>query len=464
MSKLYIFAIGGTGARVLKSLTFLLAAGVKCEATQIIPIIIDPDEANGDVSRTIEILRSYQEIKNLLKFDSSASNRFFKTSIEPVIDSYRITVPNTNEKFKNFIRFNTLSRENKVLVSLLYSQKNLNTNLDVGFKGNPNMGSVVLNQFQNSQGFKDFAGKFEANDRIFIISSIFGGTGAAGFPLLLKNLRSPSDDLSNHAILKGANIGAISVLPYFGVEDDPEKTVDKKTFLSKTKAALGYYRDRVNQHVNTMYYIGDQIKRYYENVEGSVGQKNDSHFIELAAALSILDFVGSDPNENNEVKEFGIRGDVSKITFNDLYDQTKSRIYQPLVQYYLTHLFLENGFKNSIKSRFAADLKITSKEMNGEFFKEWRKFNKSFWQWLEEMDNNERAFSPMTLDESTQDIFNTINGIPLKDSNWQGVDGYERYVAFLNKAVRKRMHKRGKNIPSRFMEINFVATENLIKV
>ena len=48
MSKIYIFAIGGTGSRVLKSLTMLLAAGVKTNASEIVPIIIDPDAACGD--------------------------------------------------------------------------------------------------------------------------------------------------------------------------------------------------------------------------------------------------------------------------------------------------------------------------------------------------------------------------------------------------------------------------------
>ena len=37
MSKLYIFGIGGTGCRVMKSLTMLLAAGVKCDADTIVP-------------------------------------------------------------------------------------------------------------------------------------------------------------------------------------------------------------------------------------------------------------------------------------------------------------------------------------------------------------------------------------------------------------------------------------------
>ena len=45
MSKIYIFGIGGTGSRVIKSLTMLLASGVQMDSDAIVPIIIDLDVA-----------------------------------------------------------------------------------------------------------------------------------------------------------------------------------------------------------------------------------------------------------------------------------------------------------------------------------------------------------------------------------------------------------------------------------
>ena len=51
MSKIFLFGIGGTGARVLRSLTMMLATGVKLGVDEIIPIIIDPDAANADLTR-----------------------------------------------------------------------------------------------------------------------------------------------------------------------------------------------------------------------------------------------------------------------------------------------------------------------------------------------------------------------------------------------------------------------------
>ena len=71
----------------------------------------------------------------------------------------------------------------------------LDVEMDIGFVGNPNIGSVVLNQFKDSEEFKEVASNFNADDRIFIISSIFGGTGAAGFPTILKNIRDAMNAL-----------------------------------------------------------------------------------------------------------------------------------------------------------------------------------------------------------------------------------------------------------------------------
>ena len=73
---LYIFAIGGSGSRVIRSLTMLLAAGVHADSN-IIPIIIDPDTSNGDLARTVNVLRTYEDIRKELSYDNTLKNKFF---------------------------------------------------------------------------------------------------------------------------------------------------------------------------------------------------------------------------------------------------------------------------------------------------------------------------------------------------------------------------------------------------
>ncbi len=83
MAKLYIFGIGGTGARVIKTLTMLLASGVKTNF-DVVPILIDPDSAGGDLNRTIKLLRDYQNVHKTV--DGYEQNNFFKNKISTLSD------------------------------------------------------------------------------------------------------------------------------------------------------------------------------------------------------------------------------------------------------------------------------------------------------------------------------------------------------------------------------------------
>ncbi|MDE7413081.1 MAG: hypothetical protein K2N05_04730 [Muribaculaceae bacterium] len=138
MSKIYIFGIGGTGSRVLRSLTMLLAAGVKFGADEIVPIIIDPDFSNADLTRTVSLLNNYSAIRSSLKFTDNNESRFFRTSIERIVPNYTLHIKDTDDKsFQEFIGYASMSRSNRALAKMLFSEKNLESSMEVGFKYNP---------------------------------------------------------------------------------------------------------------------------------------------------------------------------------------------------------------------------------------------------------------------------------------------------------------------------------------
>ena len=85
MGKLYVYAIGGSGSRVLRSLTMLLANGIVCK-DEIVPMIIDPDYSNGDLIRTTDLMRLYGEIHKSLQFSSNTANKFFSLSYFVEVD------------------------------------------------------------------------------------------------------------------------------------------------------------------------------------------------------------------------------------------------------------------------------------------------------------------------------------------------------------------------------------------
>jgi hypothetical protein len=468
--KIYVFGIGGTGSRVIKSLTMLLATGIDVNGFKIVPVIIDPDQANGDVTRTIEILKSYDRIRKQLDVGNSNANKFFNTEISDKIKGYKLELSDVkNDKFKNYIGYSSLDESNKALINLLFSEENLNSDMEVGFKGNPNIGSVVLNQFEGSQDFKEFTSTFGTNDRIFIISSIFGGTGAAGFPLLLKNIRK-GGNVANSELLKNAPIGAVTMLPYFGVAPDENSKIDKATFISKTKSALQYYEQNIcdNKAINALYYIGDEPSNDYENKEGSVEQKNDAHFLELVAALSIIDFAKTDSDEllNKDgkaeypkYKEFGIKEDVPAILFSHLGDDSQLLLQKNLTQFQLFNLFLKNKLNNSEDSNWFKELKLKP-FLTSSFYTNLKTFNNYFTEWLAELSNNKRSFSPYNLNADDANLFEMVNGLRPKTGFLEKGRNYGRFDYMLS---NKLNDSKSNSQEQYFMSLFYNTTEELVK-
>lgn len=471
--KTYIFAIGGTGARVVKSLAMLLTAGTEIRTDEIVPIFIDPDEAAADLTRTISFLQEYDRIHRSLHFTNETKNRFFKTKISELVSGFRMELSNIkNDRFRRYMGFDSLDLANRALAYMLFSEANLDSDMEVGFKGNPNIGSVVLNQFSQSDAFMQFANSFHPGDRIFIVSSIFGGTGASGFPLLLKNLRSMNQTLPNAGSIKNAGIGAITVLPYFNVSQDAseQRKIDSSTFISKAKAALEYYDKNIsgNNSLNALYYIADDIYNTYQYSEGGFTQTNQAHLIELLAALSIIDFCSMDDESmqtnqgraNNSIyKEFGVQSDDECMTFSSFYDETNRTIQRPLTEFTLFCKFLNEHLDRSqqwTKGKQAFDANF----FNGNFFNGHLSLVKdSYLQWLSEMEANRRSFSPFHLEKMPKNVFGLVRGItPARvfslKSNY---DLFDDRLNMTEPGISNNLSKE-----ERFMELFYQAVNRLV--
>lgn len=436
--KLFLFCIGGTGARVLKALAFLLAAGTDIQASKIIPIIIDPDRDNGDVNRTIEILNKYQAVRSKLEFQK---NSFFRTDIQTLgslqaisgdtsavtaAQGFKFSIDGAREgSFRDFLAYDQLDPLNKALVGALYSDKNLNAELKVGFKGNPHMGSVVLNQFKNANDFKYFASRFDKDDRIFIVSSIFGGTGAAGFPLLVKNIREAANNIPNHDNLKESAMGAITVLPYFGVSPDANSSIDKGTFAAKTKAALSYYERNLtgenNKSLNALYYIADSVTNDFKASDGADTQRNNAHYVEMLAALSVIDFMDIPADklktsggqaENPVYKEYGLINADNVMSFKNLGKRSRDRVLKPLTQFAYACKYWNEHLDRAIDKIAAFRIDYNRAFLSNDFFDtDLTQFSRRYFEWLNEMKNNIRSFAPFNLDVSGENLHNLVNGI-----------------------------------------------------
>jgi hypothetical protein len=478
--KLYLFAIGGTGSRVLRSLTMLLATGVKTNTEKIIPMIIDTDINNGDVEKCRNIIKNYNEIHESIYNgvrEDDGQGEFYRTKIMPPRE---LNISGTDYgTLRDMVSYNSLESKGfgktKSLFDLLYSEKNKDMPLEKGFLGNPNVGSVVLKNVVESKVFKEFTQDFSQNDRIFIVSSIFGGTGAAGFPLLLNVFRDEMSKLNNGSYINNAIIGGVSVLPYFQVDVDKfntgESAINSSTFITKTKAALAYYNRNLKQLVNAMYYVGDTRHSNYENNDGGIEQKNPSNFIELTAASAVLDFLDYEKNAatkddlQNASKffEFGIDSDTGVVDLNHI---KKDDLKSQLLHFHYYNVYVSNFMQTALKNEKLAwrnELKLSNNYHSQNFCKALEKFTSvHYYRWLIElaMDQHDRKFLPFDTSIITnkteiandvsdalpvqtvvgdKKLFTLVTGIPASDSSNFFKKDYIRYDEELSKIAQEVM-------------------------
>jgi len=430
MARLFVFGIGGTGARVMKSLTMLLAAGMKPGNFEIVPILIDPHKDLKELNDCKTLLKLYADINE--KTYSGATHiadGFFRTKITTLkslaTDSGLKDDFEFDERhdlpFGQFLELTNLDSKSPThdLLSLLYSEENFHKPLSVGFKGNPNVGSVVLNSLKDGRGFKAFESVFGNEDRIFIISSIFGGTGAAGFPLLLKNFRNHSK-----TVIKQSQIGALTVMPYFKLTDVGDASdIDSNNFMTKTKAALTYYiRPEFSNLCEALYYIADPDKQNkpYENNEKE--QPNKAHLVELLGALAIFNFANTNFTTRGDVYEYCLKTEnASVVDFANIADKTREIFGKKLINFYiLTKLHPENLSKPNLPFNKIYKFNKTF-EKDKTFFDNLHSFfNDYFLKWLRELAENERKLKPLNISDST-DFNGLINGFITERKRWDGI-------------------------------------------
>jgi hypothetical protein len=464
----FVFGIGGTGARVIRALTMLLASGVKpAHEGKIIPIIIDVDAENEDTSRTIKALDLYKKIRTVAyNGNTENSGGFFATPVdtlrsqraegnENISDGFQLKFAGISSTFASYLRTQDMAPIDEDFLKLLYDaspaskpETELNLSLTKGFKGNPNIGCIIFNELEYSPEFRYFQNAIGEDDRIFIVSSIFGGTGSAGFPQLLKLLKN-----SRNNRVSSARTGALTMMPYFSVQEDPESAIDSNRFISKTKAALSYYENEMD-HLSAMYYLYDKAGNTpYKNNEGGKAQKNDAHLAELIGAMAVLNFTNKKDEDFEHATmyyEYGIKKDDTTIDVRHFSDHDKTYVLHALTSFTYAAKIYVHHLPEALRESFAKELKLEREMQSGNFYQALSAFFKEHYlQWLGEMERNNRAFRPFAL----QDTFNAmVVGKPVNTGFIEkGIS-----TGYLNTHLGKIEHELRKTIPAeeqRFLKL-----------
>lgn len=384
MNNLYIFAIGGSGERVMRSLIMLLAAGVKINANSVTPVFVDNDKKSAALTRCKNLISYYNNglsdgmpgIGTLCQqLPSDKRPSFFETKInEPImLDIAGNQIGNLEQIIGNLKKDNKIEELILEERDLLFSQDDLEMPLTVGFVGNPNIGSVVLNSLSfRDPKFQTILQNAGQGDGIIVVGSLFGGTGAAGFPLIVNSFMSQDKNRPT--------VGGVAILPYFDFESKdahkPDETiintekydVNSDSFSTKTRAALMYYDDYMSRQMDYLYYVGDDNRAHYEHYVGGPKQDNPVHLVELLGAMSIIDFAEGKNQPTIVYKEpvWGLNNDkagnpgVANISSVIMPDVKKALVKFQLLHEYFANTkdgFLAHDIAN--KRAYVTDLGIT---------------------------------------------------------------------------------------------------------
>ena len=389
--RVFVFGIGGTGARVITQLVMHLATGARPvdsngkvlkDGFSIVPILIDP-HAECDALVTLgELLNDYRKINKRLYGDGDPGKGFFSVKIQTLYDvdknighdDFAFRLQNiSNKSFKDFIGKEFMTAESDKFMEFLFSKEELNTEMSEGFYGSPNIGCVALNSFCESPDFIAFKNSLQSQvDKVFFIGSIFGGTGASGLPLFITNIRSllKGDAMDSNNSGK-TPIGALVVMPYFSIGEDSESPINDSDFMIKTRSALSYYESNLNRSINDVYYIADWGPKKRTNpFENDPGNKenqkgNKAHIVEFMGATAIFDYIKSDNKDVNDdgtvaktnFKAYGIDSDdesIGTITFKEFGDGVKD-LRLPYMKFLIMKHYMENYLASETGKPYASD-------------------------------------------------------------------------------------------------------------
>lgn len=322
--KYFVIGIGGTGMRCIEAFTHLCAIGM-FDNKEIDILSIDTDTNNGNKDRSEQLIDRYIRIKGGASGKPTA-NSFFTAKLNiykfaPEYSGNRLTYELISE-----LNDGTADekKDNKALSDLFFDDDVQKFKLDHGYRAQTHLGShlmyhCIVEAARNvSKGgkrkedlelaaFLDKIYQAGENARVFILGSIFGGTGASAIPIIPKALKDAVRIKDKNAeIHPNAKFGCSLLSDYFkfnvpdGAQKKEQKVIaDSNNFSRNSQAALMFYQadSTVKATYKLMYHIG-----WPQRVDFSVGdistktitgggeQKNPCHIAELLCACSVYDF------------------------------------------------------------------------------------------------------------------------------------------------------------------------------
>lgn len=303
MSVTIIYAIGGTGAKLLEALVHLCAAGLVKEELRL--RLVDQDRDNGNSVRTAELIADYGAVRSWLLNDNPTDDvvrtGLFQARLhdgEAVLQIAARASGTLAGSYGLGAEGGALG-EDDLLLHALFSDKECTDEMLNGFKGRPAVGSAVflsphVRQNGNSPFWATLTRDIQSArrgevDGFLLLGSSFGGTGASGVPTIANYLHVALAEMRSPP-----RIGAVLMLRYFKLTGDSEYG---PAALAQVRSAMEYYDHAMQTSpralLDNLYLCGleSEIDVPAEGNGGGKGQANPALLPELVGALGAVHFL-----------------------------------------------------------------------------------------------------------------------------------------------------------------------------
>jgi hypothetical protein len=327
--QIFIIGIGGTGMRCMESFIHLCAIGM-FDDTDVHMLALDTDKENGNFNRVKNLKEAYLKSKGVNKNHYALKDTFFSANLHYYQFSPDYSVNSTFESIFNYGDTHYTHPEKTAIADLLFTDGAKAFDLKHGYRAQTHLGSLLMYHSiiddigKNDRGdLKKFiqtliTASTSGQPRIFILGSVFGGTGASSIPIIPKAIRKAAALISDATdIERNAYFGATILTSYFSfpLPNDDVKARQKviatsDKFSLNSQAAMMFYEadDTVKQTYQKFYMMGTETLEWQPSkdknntITGGENQENDSHYIELLAAFAAYDFFNLQNEELERLK------------------------------------------------------------------------------------------------------------------------------------------------------------------
>lgn len=334
MRQYFVLGIGGTGMRCIESLIHLCAIGM-FDNTEIHLLALDTDSNNGNFARLKEVKEAYCGTKGVDDASRAVhTNTFFSANIKYYEFCPDYETKSNFEAVFNYSNTRSVNSAEADLADLLLSKDVEKFNLRHGYRAQTHLGSMMMYhsiveaaRSPKTNDLQRFLQQLttacqNGNPRVFILGSVFGGTGASSIPIIPKALSEAAMIVNSGAvnILGSAYFGSTLLTAYFNFNSPSDAEIKEQQVIARSEkfalnsqVAMMFYDDdtTVKSTYQKFYMLGTdgmtwnpmQNHKTNKTITGGAEQRNDSHYIELMSACAALDFFNENDATLNENKE-----------------------------------------------------------------------------------------------------------------------------------------------------------------